>query len=399
MLGIKNKLNVVFFLCIPFPLGMAGTKRIQHAVDGLRSFNNVDIRVVITRQVTTNNPSVGNHKGVPFQTLLPDALGWKGLLRLPKLYARSYSAVKGAYQHGAQNVLYVYGAPSIDNMSAIFYGRRIGYQIVFDIVEDDNFAPMLLSDWLHNFKLAFIRFMTPKVIKLSDGIVVISSHLYKKFIRFTKGKIPIHHRSISIDPDLIKYSGGPLNSRPAMFYAGSFGVKDNIIGLLDAFDSLATRHSNLRLVMTGKGSPAAMDNIFTRIATLTNKERLEYRGFLDDKNYYKTLAEVDIPCMTRKDIGYAHAGFPFKLGEFLATGRPVIASRISDVEEYLIDRYNALLVHPGCINDIIESVEFLLNNKNASLDIGERGRELALLHWDYRTQGHALYKFLKGLYD
>ena len=399
MLGTTKSLNVVFILCIPFPRGMAGTKRVQHAVGGLRGFNDVDIQVVITRQATTYNPPTGHHGDVPYQTLLPDMLGWKGVLQLPKLYTKSHSAVKNAFQPGAQNVLFVYGAPSIDNMPAVRYARRIGYQIVFDIVEDNDFASMLPSDWFHNIKVAFTRVMSRRIAGFADGIVVISSHLENKFVQLTREKVPIHHRSISVDPLRIRFNDRPFNPRPAMFYAGSFGVKDNIMALLDAFDSLASRHGNLRLIMTGKGSPIQMEKFMKRVAVSPARQRIEYRGYLDDDTYYKTLADVDIPCMTRQDSGYAHAGFPFKLGEFLATGRPVIASLVSDIEEYLEDRRTAFLVRPGSMSDIIETVEYVLSNENASREIGRRGRDQALLHWDYRIQGQALYQFLRRLDD
>ena len=109
------------------------------------------------------------------------------------------------------------------------------------------------------------------------------------------------------------------------------------------------------------------------------------------------LNAAGIPCMTRINIDYARAGFPFKLGEFLATGKPVIASRISDVEALLEDRRDAALVEPGDSGGIVKAVEYLMDHPADAAAIGGRGREKARALFDYRTQGQLLLKFLRDL--
>jgi len=101
--------------------------------------------------------------------------------------------------------------------------------------------------------------------------------------------------------------------------------------------------------------------------------------------------------MTRTDTPYAHAGFPFKLGEFLATGKPVVASEVSDVEQFLVDNYSAMLVPPDDPNGICDAIEYLLDNPDKSEAIGRQGREAAKLFFDYQMQGKALLSFLRNL--
>ena len=103
--------------------------------------------------------------------------------------------------------------------------------------------------------------------------------------------------------------------------------------------------------------------------------------------------------MTRIDLDYAHAGFPFKLGEYLASGRPVIASRVSDVDRFLADRSNAVLVRPGDSGELAEAIEYLLDNPEAASSIGQRGREVAVSLFDYKSQGQALLSFLRNMVE
>ncbi len=67
----------------------------------------------------------------------------------------------------------------------------------------------------------------------------------------------------------------------------------------------------------------------------------------------------DVLCMCRKESGFANAGFPFKLGEYLATGNPVICTKVSDVEYYL-DNEDVYLIDPGCPDQISASLERIM---------------------------------------
>jgi glycosyltransferase involved in cell wall biosynthesis len=101
--------------------------------------------------------------------------------------------------------------------------------------------------------------------------------------------------------------------------------------------------------------------------------------------------------MTRVNLAYAHAGFPFKLGEFLATGKPVIASRVSDVDRFLIHGHNAMLVKAGSSAEVCEAAEFLIDNPESAEAIGVRGREVAKSFFDCKQQGKGLLAFLENV--
>jgi glycosyltransferase involved in cell wall biosynthesis len=101
--------------------------------------------------------------------------------------------------------------------------------------------------------------------------------------------------------------------------------------------------------------------------------------------------------MPRIDIGYAQAGFPFKLGEYLATGKPVIASSVSDIPELLKNRQDVMLVPPGNSCAIVDAVEFLIVHPEQAFDIGASGRLSARKLFDYREQGAQLNAFLRSI--
>ena len=115
MIETDMKLNVVFLLSIPFPQGMAGTKRIQHAIDGLKE-QGVHSSVIITRQSANLNKPEGDYKGVPYKTIMPDLIGWKLALKLPVLFIKTAAEIYRLFNPKHKNVLFVYDHPSIDNI-------------------------------------------------------------------------------------------------------------------------------------------------------------------------------------------------------------------------------------------------------------------------------------------
>jgi glycosyltransferase involved in cell wall biosynthesis len=202
---------------------------------------------------------------------------------------------------------------------------------------------------------------------------------------------------ISVDMESFPEKPNRMNPTVSLFYAGNFSKKDGLPVLLDAFDRLAERYKNIHLVLTGRGDREAMKEFFALMDISPHKDRIDFKGYMEEKDYYLLLNNADIPCMTRVDLAFAHAGFPFKLGEFLATGKPVIASRVSDVDRFLVNRHNAMLVQAGSSTEVCEAAKFLIDNPESAVAIGVRGREVAKSFFDYKQQGKALLTFLENI--
>jgi glycosyltransferase involved in cell wall biosynthesis len=394
---VSGKINLVFMGGFTYPRGMAGTKRIQNAINALKEYPDIATRVILQRQSSEHNILSGVHQGTPYETVMGNLLRARMFVALPLLYYRTIAALKRALRPDHKNVIYFYGPLFLESGVPLSYAQRLGYKIVFDVIEDYGLAKEVSRSFYHDMRGHLANRLSSRIKDLSAGIIVISSHLEEKCGMLTQGKVPVHYMPISVDMSFFPQKPSRVKSIISIFYAGSFGKKDGLPVLLDAFDKLAGRYRNVHLVLTGRGDREAMKEILVRMEVSPHKDRIEFKGYLDEKDYYSLLNNADIPCMTRVDLPYAHAGFPFKLGEFLATGKPVIASRVSDVDRFLVNGHNAMLVQPGSSTEVCEAVEFLINNPESAEAIGVRGREVAESFFDYRQQGKALFTFLENL--
>ena len=170
--------------------------------------------------------------------------------------------LRRVFRPGCTNVILNYGPLDFDNVLALRWSRRLGYKVVFYIVEDYDLAWGISRSLSHRLKMAGITRLQHGIRDIASGVVVITSHLREKYEKMTNGKVPIHYSPIAIDFDRFPDSPGRFNKDVTLFYSGSFGSKDGLPVLLDAFDKLATKNDNVRLVLTGKGGDEVMRQSF-----------------------------------------------------------------------------------------------------------------------------------------
>ena len=82
---------------------------------------------------------------------------------------------------------------------------------------------------------------------------------------------------------------------------------------------------------------------------------------------------------------YAKAGFPTKFVESLATGTPVISNLTSDLNDYLIDKTNGIIVDSCDERSICIAIKRALAlSYNEKVYMCQEARKTAINYFDYR---------------
>jgi glycosyltransferase involved in cell wall biosynthesis len=116
-------------------------------------------------------------------------------------------------------------------------------------------------------------------------------------------------------------------------------------------------------------------------------------GCVDDRTLegcYKSAAGLLLPLW---DDVTSRTRMPNKLAEYLASGRPVVASKVGDLTEFLADGVNAYLSEPGDERMFAGKMLAILLNPARATQIGAAGQETCIQHLDYRSQVDGLAKF------
>lgn len=372
---------------------MAGSKRIQNFINAVLEIGNIEIKNLIT--VKSKNEDYKKDSGIfnniQFQI---SVYNFKNPLTILTSYHKGLKFIANSKRNNGTNYIYFYDSPNLSNFIYILFSKIIGYKIIVDIVEDYSLVDFSKLSFIQRLNLKTSVFLVKKIKYYADVIIVISEYLNTKFKKITKNKTPIIHIPISINLNDFKNNSKSSNGKK-IFYGGSFGEKDGVINILKAFELTCINHPDAELILTGMPPKAGMDEIFDYIKNSNVKEKIKYLGYLENNDYLKTLLSCDVFCATRINSSYANAGFPFKLGEMLATGKPVIASKVSDIELYLKDKYNALLVNPNSCTEIAESIKYVFDNPKIAKEIGIQGNLTALKFFDSKKTTLTLIKFLE----
>jgi glycosyltransferase involved in cell wall biosynthesis len=384
--------NVIFMGNFLYPNGMAEAKRIQHLADYLRE-NGVSVKILLLRQggVTIPEPELeGVHNQTPYKTIGNNVVAAPSLLfTLPGFFVSGIATLFSWKQKGAKNVLYCYGGPSIENLLFILLGKLIGYRIVFDIVEDNTFFEEKMHP-LAKMKMFASELLDKAVPALGDAIVVISRYLKKIYEEQAGNQLPVVLIPVTAqknESEAVKSGDGVLR----VVYSGSYAKKDGVDLLVSAFEKFQERNKNAQLILTGKGANQAA------LKERVTNDAIRFTGYLEDGEYFRLLREADVLCMTRTGSAYANAGFPFKLGEYLASGNPVIVTNVSDVSAYLENMKDAIIIEPDSVDEIYRALEYCRQNPEAVTRIGESGRRKCEMYFSPAAGGKTLLDLLHGM--
>lgn len=378
--NLKKPLNIIFAGNFLYPQGLAATKRVQHFIDRVSRVEGVSAKVLLFRQAHPGRNDArlqGVHQGILYKTIGANiTFGWKLPWSIFSYIFNSTSFILNNRKNGFNNVLYLYNEPNIENVLFVIFARLIGYRVIIDVVEDCYLITANAS-LLSRLKSLSVQFSSRRILWFADAIITISPFLKRKYLSTVGEKIPVFFVPVSAETEKINCSDSGFHQPVRIFYSGSFGEKDGVEILIASFERLCRQYSNVELLLAGKGMEDRITCILEMIDKSPFKDKMHYLGFLSDENYFNVLSNCDIPCMVRVNTDFANRGFPFKLGEYLATGRPVVVSKIGDIVDYLIDMENAYFVEPGSVESIFECLDYILLHEGEALAVGRAGRLIA----------------------
>lgn len=285
------------------------------------------------------------------------------------------------------------------------------------IVHSMNFAPVffywLLSrmyrfKWLyllveHNstttsrqtplFKISDV-FLENIGLRMADGVLPISQYLTKLLLEKAPGK---PHFKIPVLTEFSRFTREKSTDRETFFlYCGSVSYLEIIFFVLDAFDRLTTSH-HVKLYLVIGGEEDGKTATEKRISQLDSRDRIRTFSNLPYDQLVQLYIDAIGLLIPLRPTLQDEARFPHKIGEYLASGNPLITTRIGEVPFYFKDNENALVTSHYRVEEYVQKMQFILDHPERARQIGLAGRKTGLENFDYRQYGPPLLTFIKGL--
>jgi len=382
----ERKVNLLV-LMREFPVGMAGTKRILHFLEYLR-IQDVLINVISFRSKNAQPSKKGIFNSIPYLNI--GAGVDMRLLHIHKIllyYIEGLVAIVHLKKRHCKNIVYNSGGISIENILFIAWAKLLGYRTILAIEEDYAFFKDDIKT-ISKFKFRTVKRLDFLNCHWANAIVVVSTYLKKKYEDFKAEKVFL----IPISAKLNHNENKKVFNNPLMVvYAGSFADKDGVTDLIDGFNSFSNYYKEAKLILVGKSAQQLLYK-----EKYKNRNNIVFKGFIPDNEYYSLLREADILCMCRTESDFANAGFPFKLGEYLATGNPVICTKVSDVEIYLTEN-DGYLIQPNSPRQISEALTEIVKNPIEAMKKGLNGLQKCRKHFSPELNGELLFEVIKNV--
>ncbi len=391
-------MKVIFVTREPFPNGMAATNRIICLAKAYQSVG-VDCHVLIFSSCVAQKPSIrkGEVNGVNYYYLNETKASSSYLRRLSSLWAR------------------------------IILFRRLKKELspgdfVYGYYHESNLFASLVVNWVHRLKAYYIselcelpfgtgvetniknkqrRMALSHIFPKYDGVLAISDNLFNLAKKHCRPEGVVIKIPILVDfPQYNIPDKSSESEYPYVFHAGTLSQqKDGFLGMLEAFGKAKEKlPENIKYVVSGQIKESSNPGEVKRILTKYKIENcVEFVGYLNRAQVRQYLSKASLVISNRPPSQQNYYGFSTKIGEYLASGTPLITTNFGEVVNWIKDRETAYIVEPNDVNELSNAIVEAFSDKKQAQRIGENARKLCQTAFHYGNYGAVMFKQLQDI--
>ncbi|MGH9919687.1 MAG: glycosyltransferase [Nitrososphaerales archaeon] len=218
--------------------------------------------------------------------------------------------------------------------------------------------------------------MEQRAVATSHVVAAVSTHAGRMALDAGASEDQLLVSPNAADPGIIDRAGPPLPGwaneagETTLGWIGTFGPWHGAQVLIRA---LALLPQTITALMIGEGAELSMCRQLAR--DLGVEDRIEFSGTLPHQAAIQRLKACNIlvsPHVPLEDEPFF--GSPTKLFEYMAIGRPIVASRLEQIAEILRDGTTAQLVDPADERALADSVLQVVARSDKGAGLGRAAR-------------------------
>lgn len=211
------------------------------------------------------------------------------------------------------------------------------------IISSERIDPRFSNRMIKMMRWVFLRFTTHLVVQTQAIKAYYSQSIQQ---RTTIIPNPITEKVFEKPTD--------INKKHRIISVGRLYDQKNQKMMINAFSQIANQYPDYTLVIYGEGPLRQELENYIKSLGLESKVLLPGRT----ENIVKELYDSEVFCLSSDYEGMSNA-----LLEAVCVGMPVISTRVSGVDDILINGENGLVVNIGDVDGLVVAFQTLLNNK------------------------------------
>lgn len=175
-------------------------------------------------------------------------------------------------------------------------------------------------------------------------------------------------------------------NQPLLLYVGNLTKIKGIDILIEALNCIIKQFPDMKLLMALNMPLTKYKEEDTSklcsIETFEIKKKIKSYGLNDNiiplgivKNMPQVMAASDVfitPFLNTVGV----VDYPTSLLEAMAVGKPVIATRVGGIPEIIKHQKNGILVEPNNVDELVDAILYMLNNKEEAKNMGKEGAKI-----------------------
>lgn len=374
----KKSPKVLFFTPDPFPSGHAMTNRILSYCYGL-IHHDIKVNVISTssrkhKWTSKGNEWLNNVRWMSFA--MPDMLQCKVTRLLHKylVYILSSLAFLISMIKERYDAVVFNGSDKSLNFFIVWLAKSFSSLVLREV----NECPLLRYDSSNNGEEYANR-----LIKDNYGcfnyLLVMTNQLH--FFMAEHGIPDCNMLFIPNTTIISRYSSKESHQNVSfknyIAFTGSLSnQKDGVLYLIEAFERVVNNKVDIDLVIAGFGSTQEINAVNEMLKNKTIASKVIFLQNVPSCDIPSIINNAKLLVLSRPYSLQAQYGFPTKLVEYLATGKPVLATAHGDMRIFMREKENSFLLDSVTPEHIAEKIIEVLSNYQQAKKVGIEGQRL-----------------------
>jgi glycosyltransferase involved in cell wall biosynthesis len=217
----------------------------------------------------------------------------------------------------------------------------------------------------------FWRILTKWVLKRASRIAPVSRELRDIMIDLGATEQKCALPRFGVDTELFYPAKKTQAHRPTtdIIFVGSLIVRKGLHDLMAAL--AAPQFDKVTLTVIGDGVYA--DELLKIANSLNINDKIKWMGSVPQDQTAQLMREADLLCLP----SYME-GRPNVVNEAMASGIPVITTRIGGIPDMLVEGETAFLTTPGDVDELRKYLTILVNDPDFRKKMGKAGRDFLI---------------------
>jgi glycosyltransferase involved in cell wall biosynthesis len=180
-------------------------------------------------------------------------------------------------------------------------------------------------------------------LRKCSKILVISKHLQTDYVRNNINQSKIETIYMGVDTKVFFRESNKKNKRFTIIYSGTITEERGLNTIMSALKILSEITDNFIFKFVGCDN-VIKETIYSSAKNLGIKDNIKCVPIIGIKKSAKHIREADVGISLLENNDYFKTSPPTKIFEYMASGIPVIANKISTHTSYIKNNYNGLII-------------------------------------------------------